>query len=119
MSDDITDRFPSDGAAEPSTRDLVLELVEQVGKLAEKVGKLDDRMGRVEAALGVGESETKPLSGRVNRLIADLAEFKQETGERLDDVDRELARLGRQDAGHWLRLDERVQRLERPEGAKP
>jgi septal ring factor EnvC (AmiA/AmiB activator) len=159
MSHDDTDRLSADPPG-PSTRDLVLQLLE--------------RTGRVEAALGVGEADTLPLSGRMNRLTAevteikadlsqvkadlsqvkadlaqvkidlgqvkadlaevkvdlgqvkadlaevkiDLAEFKTETLERLEDIDRELARLSRQDAGRWLRLEERVRVLEHPEEPK-
>jgi hypothetical protein len=102
MTDDPTNRFPPD---EPSTRDLVLQLLE--------------RLGRVEAALGIGEADTQPLSGRVNRLIADLADFKQEMREALDDVDRAIANIQRNDARRWDRLDQRVQALEHPDEAKP
>jgi hypothetical protein len=117
MSHDDTDRLSADPPG-PSMRDLVLQLLE--------------RTGRVEVALGVGEADTLPLSGRINRLTAELAEFKAEMTEfkgemlgfkdevleRLEDIDRELARLSRQDAGRWLRLEERVRVLEHPEEPK-
>ena len=123
MNDD-TDRPLSD-PHEPSTRDLILQVLE--------------RLGRVESAIGLGEADTLPLSGRINRLIADLAEFKAEmtefkaemiefkaemiefkteTLERLEDMERDMARLSRQDAGRWLRLDDRIRALEHPEQAK-
>jgi hypothetical protein len=105
MSDDTTDH-------EASTRELVVQILERVGELGE-------RMGRVEAALGIGELDTQPLSGRVNRLLVELAEFKLETHEALDDVERSIASIQRDDVRRWTRLDERVQLLEHPEGAKP
>lgn len=112
MSDDLdtTDRFPA--PPEPSTRDLVLQLVQGMSALGE-------RMTRVEAALGIGEPDTQPLSGRVNRILVELAELKQETREALDDVDRSIAGIQRDDARRWDRLDRRVQALEHPEGVKP
>lgn len=101
MSNDLTDQLP-DG---PSMRDILLQMLE--------------RMGRVEAALGIGEADTQPLSGRVNRLLVELAEFEQETRDALEDMDRSIAGIQRDDARRWARLDERVQRLEHPEEAKP
>jgi hypothetical protein len=56
MSDDVTDRIPGD---EISTRDLVLQLIQLAGDSG-------GRMGRVQVALGIGEPDTQPLSGRVN-----------------------------------------------------
>jgi hypothetical protein len=105
MSNDTTDR-------EPSTRELVVQFVQLVGELG-------GRLGSVEAALGIGEPDTQPLSGRVNRLLMELAEFKQEMREALDDVERSIAGIQRDDARRWTRLDERVHALEHPEGAKP
>jgi len=97
MSDDLHD---TEAAPAPSTRDLVLLLLQ--------------RMGRVEAALGIGEADTQPLSGRVNRLIAEVAEIKDE----LKSVRRfafdavgEMGRMHRD-------VEERVRALEHPEGAK-
>jgi hypothetical protein len=83
-------------------------------QLLGRVTELSERLGRVETALGIGEADTQPLSGRVNRLIVEVSEFRDETRERLDDMDRELARLNRQDAGRYLRLEERIQALEHP-----
>jgi chromosome segregation ATPase len=121
MSDDTN---PS----EPSTRDLVLQLLE--------------RIGRIEIAIGLGEADTLPLSGRINRLTAEVAEIKAdlaevkanvattkvdvaeikvemtEVHERLDDIERDVARLSRQDAGRWLRLDDRIRALEHPDETK-
>jgi hypothetical protein len=117
MSEDLTDRFPPD-ADEPSTHELVLQLLDRVGKLTELVTMLADlpeRMARVESALGIGEPDTKPLSGRVNRLIAEVAEVKDEM--------RSVRRFAFDAVGEMGRMnrdvDERVARLEHPEGAQP
>ena len=99
MSDDLTERLPT----EPSTRDLVLQLLE--------------RMGRVEAALGIGV-ETQPLSGRVNQIIASLAEFKHETREAIDDMELAVSSVQRDAARRYARLDDRLRAIEHPEEAK-
>ena len=79
MSNETTDRFKGDGSGEPSTRDLVLQLRDLVLQGL-------DRTARLETAMGIGEADTQPLSGRVNRLVAELAEVKSDLAEVKSDL---------------------------------
>jgi hypothetical protein len=102
--------------------------LDPITRLAEAVEALGVRVGRIEEAVAARARETRPMSERVDRILAELVELKAEvralaaeTRERLDAVEATVAgfqeKLGRaglvvQDAAAYQELLEACERLE-------
>jgi hypothetical protein len=96
MSGDVTDKLPPDGPR--GTNPMLERILEEVLANRAALARLETRLDAVDAKLDA--------LGRDMRV-------------ELEDMDRSIAGIQREDARRWSRLDERVQRLEHPEEAKP
>jgi chromosome segregation ATPase len=110
MSEDLTDTERLDPIQRLTL--LVEALGTRLERFEEKVDALGARIEQIEVTLAARSKETRPMSERIDLILAELVEFKSETHDALDGIEGTIAGFQEQTLRRQRRLEERTARLE-------